>query len=171
MVKPLLKPVLISVLILMMSGQIWAKPLKVGSPAPVFSAPSHKAPLLGLEDFKGKPLIVVFYPADFTPGCTVQLCSLRDHYDRVKAAGAEVLAINSADVASHKSFAQKHHLPFHVLADQNNRIAKAFGVGNMWGFNTRTVFVLDETGHVIFRDEGMPSVDTLLNVIQHHNAR
>ena len=73
----MLKPILISALtvmtVLSQASLTWAKPLKVGSPAPVFSAPSQQSNGVGLEHFKGKPLIVVFYPADFTPGCTVQL--------------------------------------------------------------------------------------------------
>jgi thioredoxin-dependent peroxiredoxin len=142
-----------------------AAPLQPGQQAPSFSANSSQAGTVTLDALKGKPVILVFYPADYTPGCTVQLCSLRDHYAEVKTAGATVLGINPASVDSHKSFAQKHQLPFPLLEDKQNRIAKAYGVGNSWGFNTRTVFVVGPDGRILFVDEGMPSIEKLLNVI------
>jgi thioredoxin-dependent peroxiredoxin len=114
----------------------------------------------------GKPMVVVFYPGDNTPGCTVQLCALRDNYKAFKAAGAEVLGVNPASVKSHEEFAAKQKFPFPLLSDKDNKLATSLGVGNMLGFVNRTVFVLDKTGTVVFTEAGMPSPEKLLGVVK-----
>lgn len=113
-----------------------------------------------------KPVVMVFYPGDNTPGCTIQLCALRDNYAKFQQAGAEVVGVNPASVESHASFAKKQRYPFPLISDPDNVLAKALGVGNTFGFLERTVFVVDKTGVVRFSEPGMPSPDKLLNVVK-----
>jgi len=82
---------------------------------------------VGLADFRGTKLVLYFYPMDFTPGCTAQACSLRDHNAEIQAKGAKILGVSTQDAASHKRFASAHHLNFPLLADPDRSVVRAYG--------------------------------------------
>jgi len=113
---------------------------------------------VSLSDYKGKKLILYFYPHDDTPGCTKQACSLRDHNSAIKALGAEILGVSTQNQASHQRFAAKHNLTFPLLADTDKSIGKAYGaIGgggltglaiNALGMARRMTFIIDEAGKI-----------------------
>lgn len=127
--------------------------LREGDTAPDFAARNQHGNLIRLSDFRGKKVVLYFYPQDFTPTCTVQACNLRDNYAALKKKGYEVLGISPQDEASHQRFAQRHQLPFTLLADTDKAISKKYGA---WGQKTlfghkymgikRMTFVIDENG-------------------------
>ncbi len=104
--------------------------LKEGDPAPLFEAASQDGSQTPLAAFKGRPVILYFYPKDDTPGCTKEACAFRDHFAALSSKGAAVLGVSTDPVASHARFAQKYQLPFTLLSDADRKIALAYGV---WG--------------------------------------
>ena len=141
--------------------------LAVGNQAPlatVFQA-SGEQPSITLQQFvdEKKSVILVFYPMDNTPLCTIQLCALRDNYQAVLATGTAVLGVNPAGLESNKAFATQHHYPFPILVDENRQLGKALGIGELFGANDRTVVILDSTGKVAWFERGNPSVKTIIS--------
>lgn len=133
--------------------------LKKGDAAPFFSAKDQNGNDLNLNQFRGKKLVIYFYPKDDTPGCTKEACNLRDHYNELLSNGFAVVGISPDSEASHKKFAGKYGLPFPLIADPSLEIIKAYGA---WGKKSmygreyegllRKTFILDENGiveHVI----------------------
>jgi peroxiredoxin Q/BCP len=124
-----------------------------GSKAPVFSGKDQDGNTVSLKDFKGKKVVLYFYPEDDTPTCTVQACNLRDNFGMLKKAGLEVLGISPNDEKDHKKFQQKFSLPFSLVADPKHAIIDKYGV---WGEKQlygrkymglfRTTFLIDEKG-------------------------
>ena len=104
--------------------------LKAGDVAPDFSVASNGGGKVSLADFKGKPVILYFYPKDDTPGCTKEACAFRDGFAEFKKRGAVVLGVSTDPVKSHDKFVEKFKLPFTLLADVDKRIVTAYGV---WG--------------------------------------
>jgi peroxiredoxin Q/BCP len=104
--------------------------LQEGDKAPAFTAPTSGGGEVSLSDFKGKQVILYFYPRDNTPGCTKEACGFRDANSRLKRKGAVVLGVSKDSVASHDKFIAKFDLPFLLIADTDTEIAKAYGV---WG--------------------------------------
>jgi len=104
--------------------------LKEGDAAPAFSAPTSGGGHLSLADFKGKNVILYFYPRDDTPGCTKEACAFRDHFADFQKKGAVVLGVSIDPVKSHDKFIKKFKLPFALLADEDKKIVEAYGV---WG--------------------------------------
>jgi len=104
--------------------------LKAGDVAPDFSVASNGGGKVSLADFKGKPVILYFYPKDDTPGCTKEACAFRDGFAEFKKRGAVVLGVSTDPVKSHDKFVEKFKLPFTLLADEDKRIVTAYGV---WG--------------------------------------
>ncbi len=131
-------------------------------PASLTLERSDEGPPLRLGQLLGKPLVLVFYPMDFTPGCTIQLCGLRDQYPRFQALGVPVFGVNPANRASHRRFAAAHKLPFPLLVDKHRELGKALGVGETLGVSHRVVLVLNAQGQVAYREEGMSSATKLL---------
>jgi peroxiredoxin Q/BCP len=127
--------------------------LKKGDPTPQFSGKDQEGKLHTLEDYKGKKLIMFFYPKADTPGCTAEACDLRDNYQRFLAAGYELLGV-SADTAKKQSkFREKYSLPFPLIADEDKTVINAFGVwgpkkfmGRLFDGIHRTTFVIGEDG-------------------------
>ncbi len=127
--------------------------VKEGSQAPYFEGTNQHGDKISINDFKGKNIILYFYPKDDTPGCTKEACSLRDGIDRLQQSDAVVIGVSPDSVESHKSFANKFELPFHLLADENKTIINAYGV---WGEKSmygkkyqgifRTTFVINSEG-------------------------
>jgi peroxiredoxin Q/BCP len=129
--------------------------LTPGIKAPAFALPSDAADGVKLADFKGKKVVLYFYPKDDTSGCTVEACEFRDSWAAVKKAGAVVLGVSPDGVASHLKFKRKFDLPFPLLADADHAVAEKYGV---WGEKSmygrkyfgvhRTTFVIDEKGRI-----------------------
>jgi peroxiredoxin Q/BCP len=107
--------------------------LKVGDPAPEFSAFVSGGRKVALSDYRGKYVVLYFYPRDATPGCTREACSFRDAFAALKDKGAVVLGVSTDSVASHDKFAAKQELPFPLLADEDKAIVQAYGA---WGPKT-----------------------------------
>jgi peroxiredoxin Q/BCP len=128
-------------------------PLKPGDPAPDFETRDQDGNPVRLSDFRGKKVVLYFYPKDDTPGCTAEACDLRDNYDRLLAQGYAVLGVSVDDEKSHRKFIQKFNLPFPLLADTDQKLVNAYGVWvekNMYGRTymgtARKTFVIDEAG-------------------------
>ena len=129
--------------------------LQIGDTAPEFSAPNQHGDTVSLADFRGKKVVIYFYPKDDTPGCTAQACNLRDHYAELQQVGYEVIGISGDGVKSHDKFANKYDLPFTLVADEDKSINEAYGVwkeksmyGRTYMGTARTTFVLDEEGTI-----------------------
>src|SRR5947207_4166929 len=119
--------------------------LKEGDPAPPFSALTNGGQRVSLADFKGKHVILYFYPRDNTPGCTKEACAFRDEFTQFKEKGAVVLGVSTDSAKSHAKFVEKHKLPFTLLADEDKKIVKAYGV---WGMKTFMGMTLPATRRV-----------------------
>tara|TARA_B100000768_G_C11284533_1_gene381304 strand:+ start:10744 stop:11199 length:456 start_codon:yes stop_codon:yes gene_type:complete len=127
------------------------KHLKIGDSAPEFKVKNQSDRMVELNQFKGKKLVIYFYPKDNTPGCTSQACSLRDNYTEFTDKGYEILGVSADSVAKHEKFIAKQNLPFDLLADEDKTMLNAYGV---WGLKKfmgkeydgihRTTFVIDE---------------------------
>jgi peroxiredoxin Q/BCP len=123
--------------------------LGAGAAAPDVTLIDRSGPVT-LASFRGKRLVLFFYPKDDTPGCTAEACSFRDEYEAFVEAGAEVVGVSSDDGASHDGFAAKHRLPFRLLSDPGERARKAFGIRKTLGlFPGRATFVIDEHGTIL----------------------
>jgi thioredoxin-dependent peroxiredoxin len=127
--------------------------LQVGDKAPNFKGVDEAGNAIALEDFKGKKMVMYFYPKDNTPGCTAQACNLRDNYEALKNAGYEVVGISSDNEKSHQKFIEKQNLPFRLIADVDKSIHEQFGTwveksmyGRKYMGTARTTFVIDEKG-------------------------
>uniref|UniRef100_A0A0E0L8Y3 thioredoxin-dependent peroxiredoxin n=1 Tax=Oryza punctata TaxID=4537 RepID=A0A0E0L8Y3_ORYPU len=143
-----------------------------GSAAPNFTLRDQDGRTVSLSKFKGKPVVVYFYPADETPGCTKQACAFRDSYEKFKKAGAEVIGISGDDAASHKEFKKKYKLPFTLLSDEGNKVRKEWGVpADLFGtLPGRQTYVLDKNGVVqyIYNNQFQPEkhIGETLKILQ-----
>jgi peroxiredoxin Q/BCP len=127
--------------------------LQAGDKAPDFSGTNEKGEQVSLGDFKGKKLILFFYPKDNTPGCTAEACNLRDNFSELKSKGYALLGVSPDSEKKHLNFIAKYELPFPLLADTEQETLNAYGV---WGLKKmygreymgvfRTTFVIDEKG-------------------------
>lgn len=140
--------------------------LKAGDPAPDFEGVTTDGTRVCLGDFRGRKLVLYFYPMDDTPGCTKQACSLRDHDAEIAARGAAILGVSTQDEDSHRRFTRKHRLNFPLLADKGGVVGRAYGtIGGggllaaakaIVGMADRVTFIIDERGriaHVIDRPD------------------
>ena len=129
--------------------------LSAGDTAPDFTTRDTDGNEVKLSDFRGRKVVLYFYPKDDTPGCTKQACSIRDSYSEFEERGIKVLGISLDDQASHRKFADKYELPFTLLADTDHSVADAFGVygekqfmGKKYMGVSRVTFLIDEQGRV-----------------------
>lgn len=127
--------------------------LQIGDPAPDFTSIDQNGQPIKLSDYRGKKVVLYFYPKDNTPGCTAQACSLRDNYSDLQAAGYEVLGVSVDDQKSHQKFISKFELPFTLVADTDTKVAEAYDVwkeksmyGRTYMGTVRTTFLIDENG-------------------------
>ncbi|MFA0963745.1 thioredoxin-dependent thiol peroxidase [Roseivirga sp. BDSF3-8] len=127
--------------------------LSPGDKAPEFEAKDQNGETVRLSDYKGKKVVLYFYPRDNTPGCTAQACNLRDNYQALQEAGYEILGVSSDDEKSHKKFIEKQELPFRLIADTDKAVHEKYGTWvekNMYGRKymgtARTTFIIDEEG-------------------------
>lgn len=130
-----------------------ATTLQAGDAAPQFTAKDQNGIDVSLMDFRGKKLVLYFYPADDTPTCTAQACNLRDNFSALKAQGYEILGVSPDDVESHSRFKNKYQLPFTLLSDPDHKIIDAYGVwgpkqmfGNKYDGLLRTTFLIGADG-------------------------
>lgn len=128
---------------------------EIGSSAPAFTLKSDAGEKIKLADFKGKPVVLYFYPKDDTPGCTTEACNFRDASQTFKDLGAVVLGVSPDDVDSHVKFRDKHSLNFPLLADTDHKIAEKYGAWrekNMYGKKSmgiqRSTFLIDSSGKI-----------------------
>jgi len=129
--------------------------LTAGDKAPDFTAKDQNGNTVSLSDFKGKTVILYFYPKDDTPGCTAEACDFRDSYQSLLGKGFEVIGVSTDDEKSHKKFITKHNLPFPLIADTDHSVVEAYGVWaekNMYGKKymgtVRTTFIIDPDGNI-----------------------
>jgi len=120
-----------------------------GKPAPDFTLESDSGELVTLSSFRGRPVILYFYPKDDTPGCTKQACGIRDAWGEFQRAGAEVFGISADSQASHERFKSKYSLPFTLLADPEHKLGEPYGVAQEGKSSyERSTFVIDADGNV-----------------------
>ena len=129
--------------------------LQPGAKAPDFSTTDQSGKKITLKEYRGKKVVLYFYPKDDTPGCTKEACAFRDHFAEFKQLGVEVLGVSVDTEKSHKSFAEKFKLPFTLLADTNKKIVNAYGVwgeksmyGRKYMGTNRVTYLIDESGRI-----------------------
>tara|TARA_R110002020_G_scaffold424442_1_gene633654 strand:+ start:9634 stop:10086 length:453 start_codon:yes stop_codon:yes gene_type:complete len=129
--------------------------LKEGDQVPDFTAVDQDGNNISLSDYKGKKLVVFFYPKASTPGCTAEACNLRDNYKELQDAGYELLGVSADSRKRQNSFREKYEFPFPLLADEDKTVIDTFGVwgpkkfmGKEYDGIHRTTFIIDETGKV-----------------------
>jgi peroxiredoxin Q/BCP len=130
--------------------------IQEGGRAPVFSLKDDEGKTVKLSNFKGKKVVLYFYPRDNTPGCTKEACAFRDVYDGILAKGAVVIGVSADSAESHRKFRERYGLPFYLLADEEHKTAEAYGVwaekklyGKTYFGIVRSTFIIDEKGVVI----------------------
>ena len=129
--------------------------LKVGAKAPAFSLTNTEGKTVKLSDFKGKKVVIYFYPKDMTPGCTTEACNFRDDYSQLKKRGVEVIGVSADNQSLHQKFTEKYSLPFTLLSDPSHEMIEKYGA---WGEKSmygkkymgilRMTYVIDENGKV-----------------------
>lgn len=127
--------------------------LKVGDKAPDFDAIDQNGQPIRLADYKGKKVILYFYPKDNTPGCTDEACSLRDNYSDLTGRGYDVIGVSADSSKSHRGFIEKFNLPFRLISDTDKKVIQAYGVwgekkmyGKSYDGILRTTFIIGENG-------------------------
>jgi len=138
--------------------------LKAGDTAPEINSVDQNGDKITLEQYKGKKIVLYFYPKDMTPGCTAQSCNLTENYDQLQAQGYEVLGVSCDSVKRHQKFIEKYNLSFSLVSDEEKKVVEDYGV---WGLKkfmgreymgiTRTTFIIDENGTI---EEVISKVDT-----------
>ena len=129
--------------------------LKIGDVAPEFSAINQDGKMINLIDYKGKKVVLYFYPKDNTPGCTTQSCNLRDNYTLLQKQGYEIFGISQDSEKSHQKFIEKQALPFDLISDPDHKVHHLYGtwelkkyMGKEYMGTIRTTFVIDEKGQI-----------------------
>jgi len=151
--------------------------LTIGQKAPAISAKDQNGNTVSLDQFKGKTVVLYFYPKDDTPGCTAEACDFRDNYQGLTAKGIVVLGVSVDDEKSHQKFVTKHNLPFTLLADTEQKIVTDYGVWgekNMYGKKymgtNRATFIIDENGditHFIKKVDTKNATAQVLELLNH----
>lgn len=149
--------------------------LNEGDKAPGFTAKDQNGNDISLADYKGKNIILYFYPKDDTPGCTAEACDFRDNYQSLLSKGFEVIGVSTDDEKSHKKFESKYSLPFTLIADNSHEIVEAYGVWvekNMYGKKymgtARTTFIINGDGiisHIINKVDTQNSSQQVLDLL------
>lgn len=152
--------------------------IPLNSPAPFFSGENQNGKMVSLDDFKGKKLCLVFYPADMTPTCTVEVCNIRDGYEELTAMGIHVLGISPDGQAKHQKFHSRHQLPFDLIVDEDLKIIKAYDIwglkqfmGKIYDGVHRTSVLIDENGkifHVITQVKSKNHTQQILEAFKNY---
>ncbi|MEI7035542.1 peroxiredoxin [Fulvimonas yonginensis] len=143
-------PVVLALFVGLVAPAFAAMP-QVGQPAPAFRLQDQNGHWHTPADHRGRWLVLYFYPKDFTPGCTTEVCTFRDDVLKLRKAGADVVGVSLDDVKSHAEFARKYHVPFPLLSDADRKVAEAYGVLTSRGgmhYAKRTTFLIDPEGQV-----------------------
>lgn len=143
-----------------MLGWLFSDPLAVGIRAPDFTLADQDGQNVSLASLHGKNVVLVFYPGDNTPGCTKQLCQMRDSWERLKAKNVMVFGVNPQNAESHAGFRQKYKLPFSLLVDKGQTVAEKYHANGL--FVKRTVYLIGGDGKIRLGRRGMPSPDELI---------
>ena len=137
-----------------------------GSPLPSFSGKDQDGKTVSLDQYKGKKVVLYFYPKDFTSGCTAEACNLRDNYDSLSKSGFTIIGVSADDQQSHKDFKAKYNLPFSLIADVDKKIANQYGVwvekekdGQKYMGMARTTFIIDEKGIIVGKIDNVDTKD------------
>lgn len=132
------------------------KHLKIGDKAPSFTSANEVGKTLNLSDFKGKRIVIYFYPKDDTPGCTAQACNIRDNYSTLQKEGIVILGVSADGEKKHQKFITKYNLPFTLIADEEKELINLYGVwgekkfmGRVYDGIHRTTFLLNEQHSII----------------------
>ena len=127
--------------------------LQIGDKAPAIHAIDQNKNSINLESYKGKKVVLYFYPKDMTPGCTAQSCNLSDNYNLLVEKGYDVLGVSCDSVKRHQKFIAKHNLPFNLISDEDHKVVNDYGVWQLKKFMgreymgiVRTTFIIDENG-------------------------
>src|SRR5690606_6530220 len=149
--------------------------LQIGDKAPAIEARNQHGEIIRLSDFKGRKVILYFYPKDNTPGCTTEACNCRDNYQSLIDEGFEVIGVSIDSEQSHQKFIAKFELPFNLLADEDKKIVTDYGVWvekNMYGKKymgtARTTFVINEEGfidHIIKKVDNKNASQQIRNLV------
>ena len=146
--------------------------LEVGTKAPVFELPDQNGKMHTLKEYKGKKVILYFYPKDNAPGCTKQACGFSERYPQFMENGAVVLGVSKDTVASHKKFEEKYNLAFPLLADPERRVIEAYDVwkekknyGKVSMGVVRTTYLIDENGIIIKANDKVKAADDPENML------
>ena len=146
-----LQGAVVAVSLLLAGAAFAADTPAVGSPAPAFKLQDQTGKWHSLSDYKGKWVVLYFYPKDNTPGCTTQACEFRDNIFAYREAGAVILGVSVDDVASHKAFSDEHSLPFPILADSGKETATTYGTLTTYKdmvLSKRETFIVDPEGRI-----------------------
>ena len=148
---------------------------RANEPAPEFTLENQDGEKVSLSDYRGRKVVLYFYPKDDTSGCTAQACDLRDRTPELEAKGAVVLGVSPDSPRSHTKFREKYDLPFTLLADVDHKVAEAYDVwkeksmyGRKYWGNERTTFVIDEDGriaHVLPKVKPQEHADQILELL------
>ncbi|MCP4594398.1 MAG: peroxiredoxin [bacterium] len=145
--------------------------LNVGEQAPSFSLPDQNQNVITLDDFQGsKNVVLVFYPRDNTPGCTKQLCGIRDEFELFTKHDTVVFGINPQDAAAHRRFVDRHGLPMRLLVDRDREVVSAYGCRGTLA-TKRTVYGIDKKGMIVFARRGAPSSEDILRAFREQVIR
>ena len=129
--------------------------LSLGSPAPDFTLPDDSGGRVRLADWLSRgPVVLVFYPMDETPGCTTQLCEIRDHWSEFQKRGVAVFGVNPGSATSHAQFRKNRSLPFPLLVDDGKKVAVLYGANGI--VPRRTVYAVGQDGRIAFAERGKP---------------
>lgn len=145
--------------------------LQEGTQAPVFNnvlATGNQS--ISLADYAGRYVILVFYPKDSTPGCTKQLCALRDDIAIFEKLNTAIFGVNPGSLESHERFVEKQSYPFPILVDADKEMARQYGALKPEGGIQRTVYIIGPQGQVVFAQQGMPTDEALALAIQAHGG-
>ena len=145
-----MRNVIVSLLLLTLAAAVRAGP-GVGDPAPAFRLQDQNGEWHSLDEYRGQWVALYFYPKDDTPGCTTEACAFRDDVFKFRKMGVAVVGVSVDDVESHKAFAEKHKLPFTLLADPEKSVAKQYGVLTTYNgteLASRQTFLIDPDGNV-----------------------
>jgi len=147
----------------MMFSWLFSTPLDPGTPAPDFALSDDTGHTVTLSKLRGKPVVLVFYPGDDTPGCTKQLCQFRDDWSQAKSRGIEVFGINPQGQRSHTKFREKFHLPFPLLIDPGQKVGALYHTNGI--IVKRTVYGIGADGTIRFARRGMPPPSEVLQAL------
>lgn len=145
-------------------------PIKVGDQAPLFSLKNQAGKNISLKNYRRqKNVLLIFYPGDNTPGCTKQLCDIKNDFSQFTKYDVEIFGINQADKNSHKNFINDYKFPFDLLIDTDRKVSRQYkALKFMFGHESikRSVVLIDKNGRIIFLKRGMPNNQEILKSLE-----